>query len=372
MYFSELAAATFGLFVTVSNAHPGADHRHEAREYMAAIQAAHLPNDLSHCSEILRREGHERRTVERRIEVLRSEREIKGLPTDGRILKPRGSLIGRDAPTVLKTDHRSKTKFGPESKHTEIFANSSCVLTPHITEGPYWVIGEVVHEDLREKDKGQKGVDVILDVQVIDITTCKPLPSIYVEFWHANATGIYSGIIASANGGTADKSLSSSTFARGIQPTSADGVARFTTFYAGHYGGRSTHYHIATHLTGSLLPNNTFTGTTVSHVGQIFFDQSLTTEIEKTAAYRSNTFPVTTNAADFIFAQAATISDPVMRYSLLGDKVEDGLFGWLTLGVDSKKSAKNMSPVGRYGPDGTTLINCGGDPKGMFTPCKNG
>ncbi|CZT53126.1 uncharacterized protein RSE6_14578 [Rhynchosporium secalis] len=133
MYFSELAAATFGLFVTVSGAHPGADHRHEAREHMAAIQAAHLPNDLSHCSEILRRESHERRTVERRIEVLRSEREIRGLPMDGRILKPRGSLIGRDAPTVLKTDYRSKTMFGPESKHTEIFANSSCVLTPYIT-----------------------------------------------------------------------------------------------------------------------------------------------------------------------------------------------------------------------------------------------
>lgn len=119
----------------------------------------------------------------------------------------------------------------------------------------------------------------------------------------------------------------------------------------------------------SVQANNTFTGTTVSHVGQIFFDQSLTTEIEKTAAYKSNTFPVTTNAQDFIFAQAAATSDPVMSYSLLGHEVEDGLFGWLTLGVDATKAAKDMSPAARYGPDGTKLINCGGDPKGLFTPC---
>ncbi|KAH8645531.1 Intradiol ring-cleavage dioxygenase, partial [Tricladium varicosporioides] len=353
MYFLNLVSATLvGSFVALSNAHPGADHKREAREHMAAVQAAHLPNDLSHCAEILRRDGHEQRAIERRMEVLRSEREQRGLPTEARILKARGSLNDRDAPMVLKTDHKSKTKFGPDSKHSEIFANTSCVLTPHITEGPYWVIGEVIHGDLREKDKGQKGVDVILDVQVVDISTCKPLPNIYVEFWHANATGIYSGIVASANGGTSDKSLTTATFARGIQPTSADGVARFTTFYAGHYGGRSTHYHIASHLNGSILANNTFTGTTVSHVGQIFFDQSLTSEIEKTAAYKPNNFPVTTNQADFIFAQAAATSDPVMKYSLLSDKVEDGLFGWLTLGVDSKKAAKNISPAGRYSADG--------------------
>lgn len=87
-------------------------------------------------------------------------------------------------------------------------------------------------------------------------------------------------------------------------------------------------------------------------------------------SYKTNTFPVTTNQDDFIFAQAAATSDPVMQYSLLGDEVEDGLFGWLTLGVDATKAVKDMSPAARYGADGTTLINCGGDPKGMFTPCQ--
>jgi len=82
MHFLTLAATTLvGSFITLSNAHPGADHRREAREHMAAVQAAHLPNDLSHCAEILREDGHEQRAIERRMKVLRSEREQRGLPT---------------------------------------------------------------------------------------------------------------------------------------------------------------------------------------------------------------------------------------------------------------------------------------------------
>lgn len=82
MHLQNLATVTLGCtLLALTNAHPGADHWHEAREYKAAVQAAHLPNDLSHCTEKLRRDGHEQRMVERRMEALRFEREHRGLST---------------------------------------------------------------------------------------------------------------------------------------------------------------------------------------------------------------------------------------------------------------------------------------------------
>ncbi|KAF8321928.1 Intradiol ring-cleavage dioxygenase, partial [Cantharellus anzutake] len=62
----------------------------------------------------------------------------------------------------------------------------TCVMTPEVTEGPYFVMNELVRQNVREN---QRGVPLPLDIGVIDITSCKPLPNAFVEIWHANATG---------------------------------------------------------------------------------------------------------------------------------------------------------------------------------------
>lgn len=105
------------------------------------------------------------------------------------------------------------------------------------------------------------------------------------------------------------------------------------------------------HLNAALLPNNTITGGTISHVGQLFFDQSLITTVEKTAPYSTNTQPLTTNAQDFIMAQEAENGDPVLHYSFLGSKVEDGLFGWIAFGVDPSAN-RTVNAAAHYGEDG--------------------
>ena len=51
-----------------------------------------------------------------------------------------------------------------------------------------------------------------------------------------------------------------------------------------------------------------------------------------------NTQPLTTNAQDGIFGQEAATSDPVIEYSLLGQTVEEGIFGWLAFGIDLSKT----------------------------------
>lgn len=43
------------------------------------------------------------------------------------------------------------------------------------------VDGEFVRWDIRED---QAGVDMYVDIQLIDVSTCEPVPDIYIDFWH--------------------------------------------------------------------------------------------------------------------------------------------------------------------------------------------
>jgi protocatechuate 3,4-dioxygenase beta subunit len=38
-------------------------------------------------------------------------------------------------------------------------------------------------------------VPLTLNIQLIDVKTCEPVPRIYLEAWHCNATGVYSGVV---------------------------------------------------------------------------------------------------------------------------------------------------------------------------------
>lgn len=164
-----------------------------------------------------------------------------------------------------------------------------------------------------------------------------------------NATGVYGGVVTNGNGvGTKDPSNAFNTMLRGLQHTDAEGVAQFTTIFPGHYTGRAAHIHILAHLNSNVLSNGHYSGGTSAHVGQLFFDQSLITEIEKTSPYNTNTQALTTNAGDSIFSQEAASSDPVVIYSLLGSTVADGLFGWVAFGVNvgtskTVKAAANLA-----------------------------
>ena len=80
--------------------------------------------------------------------------------------------------------------FTPNTDASTIFAaNTSCILAPEVTAGPYYVLGEYVRKDVKE---GQAGIDMYLEVQYIDIETCEPVQGLYVDVWNCNATGVYS------------------------------------------------------------------------------------------------------------------------------------------------------------------------------------
>src|SRR3954466_1892255 len=66
----------------------------------------------------------------------------------------------------------------------------SCVLTPEMTEGPYYIPNEKVRRDITE---GRPGTPLTLRLSVVDASTCRLVPGAAVDIWHADAGGVYSG-----------------------------------------------------------------------------------------------------------------------------------------------------------------------------------
>lgn len=100
------------------------------------------------------------------------------------------------------------------------------------------VSGEFVRKNIKEKETG---LDLHLDIQIVDMATCKPIPQLAVDIWSCNATGVYSGIAGYGNGNNADKSNANNKALRGIQMSGADGAVQFETVVPGHYQGRTHH-----------------------------------------------------------------------------------------------------------------------------------
>ncbi|GKZ19345.1 hypothetical protein AbraIFM66951_005575 [Aspergillus brasiliensis] len=345
VHLNTLLTGLAGLASVVS-AHPGHDIRAEAAERAAFMKRA--PRGLSDCSAKLKARGLERQSIARRENAVNALRRKRGLQTHAPLLK------ARDLDTILNTTHHSSLNVDLETDPSVLFAsNATCVLGPDVTQGPYYVTGELIRNDISET---QEGVPLYLDIQLIDTSTCEPVPEIYIDIWHCNATGVYSGVTASGNGDSSDTSNLDATFLRGIQQTDSDGVVQFTSIFPGHYTSRATHIHVLSHSPNetTVLPNNTISGLYTSHanyVGQLFFDQDLITKVEATSPYSTNTQELTENADDSILSEEADTIDPFVEYVLLGDDVSDGVFGWISLGVDVSEDSE-ITPAAEYTADG--------------------
>ncbi|KAI1853982.1 hypothetical protein JX265_003695 [Neoarthrinium moseri] len=353
MRFITTAVSGLALLSSSAVAHPGHDLTQEIAERRSFLNNV-ARSDLSHCASKLKARGISDRNIARRTAAANKARAKRGL-------KKRDITFD----SVLATDH-NKTSAG-YSQNTDaatLFADyNSCVLTPETTQGPYYVSGEYVRRDIRES---QTGVDVVADYQVIDVNTCEPIPNAYLEIWHCNATGVYSGVSSTGQGGL------DSTWLRGIAKTDTDGVAQFETVFPGHYTGRATHIHTMVHLDATQKCNGTIgINTTDSHVGQTFFDQTLISAVEATAPYTTNEQELTLNSGDDILEGEADGVDPIMEYTLLGDSVEDGIFAWISFGINATYS-EYTSPAAIYyeggGQDNGDFSMGGGPDSGSGGP----
>ncbi|KAL3657613.1 hypothetical protein V7S43_017417 [Phytophthora oleae] len=241
-----------------------------------------------------------------------------------------------DATSVLATSHKTNLTDVTVSTYPEyLFGDDDsvkCVLVPETTQTIFYVKGELYRQDIAED---QIGVSLSTELQFIDISTCTPVSNLWIDFWHSNAAGVYSGVVGSEAGESAEASNVNATYLRGLVQTDSYGLAGFTSIFPGHNEGRAPHIDVVASYGGTFQNNNTYAGGSVVHAGELFFDQDLITQVEATSSYASNTQNLTLNDADKGLSEAAASGyDPIVEYALLGDSVEDGVFAWISIGVD--------------------------------------
>ncbi|HWQ02747.1 MAG TPA: intradiol ring-cleavage dioxygenase [Gaiellaceae bacterium] len=182
----------------------------------------------------------------------------------------------------------------------------SCVLTPEMTEGPYYIDGEKLRRNITE---GRPGAPLTLRLGVVNASTCKPIRGAIVDIWHADAAGVYSGFGAGA---------ANRTFMRGLQRTDANGVATFQTVYPGWYPGRTVHIHVKVHVAGNVV-----------HTGQLFFNDAATDAVYKRTPYSRRPSRTTRNTDDSIYVNGGSKS--LLKIARLGK----GYSGTITMGVQT-------------------------------------
>jgi protocatechuate 3,4-dioxygenase beta subunit len=164
---------------------------------------------------------------------------------------------------------------GPSGSGSVATSNAACVVTPALTEGPYFVDEMLNRSDIRaDPDTGAIRPGAILGLSFVlsqvGASTCGPLAGALAV--SLRRPGVYSDVAAQRTVGQ--------RFLRGYQGSDANGGVRFTTVYPGWYPGRAVHMHfkVRTNPTGSRGLELT---------SQVFFDEALTDAVHAQAPYSS-------------------------------------------------------------------------------------
>ncbi|KAI8265146.1 hypothetical protein K4K56_005213 [Colletotrichum sp. SAR 10_98] len=371
------------LLVGGTAAHPGDHHpdiSHLEREHAfhkrTAIAGA---EKMSRCADT---SGSVRQSaIQRRAGTLERLRQERGFT-------PQADVQRRNKAEVSYYDslNHNLTSMVKSGSYEELFgSNASCVLGRAETIGPYYVEGELIRSNITED---QIGIPMHMEIQFVDVNTCKPVPALFIDIWGANATGGYSG--ADSPAGFSGFGGLNSTFLRGIQITDEHGVASFDLIIPGHYYPRATHTHIVAWGNATTFANNaddlkgTVAGglatddTFVRYVGQLYYEQKLRDAVDPIWPYNTNTDKDNfKNVDDYILAENKTINgntvgdlgpyDPFLKYAYLTNDLADGIFAWHTIGIDMGDNFNGgFQAAAKYEEDGGRALNAWGD--GSITP----
>jgi protocatechuate 3,4-dioxygenase beta subunit len=180
-------------------------------------------------------------------------------------------------------------------------SDTSCVLSPVMTEGPFFVDERLNRSDLvsgSSKPAVVQGLPLTLDIQLRKVTAagCLPVAGLQVDIWHCDAVGEYSDVAA----GMGQSGSKGQAFLRGYQVSDANGRAKFTTIYPGWYPGRAIHIHVKARAFDGA-GNTTYDFTT-----QLFFDDAVSDAVMSTAPYNARGSRRTRNANEAIYANQSS------------------------------------------------------------------
>lgn len=217
------------------------------------------------------------------------------------------TLVPRDCSAEVGAFNAARAaKRGLDSRSIYLGpVNTTCILAPDSPKENY-VSGTPVSANIAG---GQNGLEFVLDVGLMDITTCKPLANTMVEVWSPNALGQYGN------------------FLRGATSSNSGGIAEFQMIYPGWSSG-ANHVNIAVHTSSSMSSSTT-------HVGKLYFTDQWTNLIGGTSPYTQNTHSRVMNNADSDYKNAMSKGySPVVSVTSIHDDWPEGVVGIITVGVN--------------------------------------
>lgn len=247
-----------------------------------------------------------------------------------------------------------------------------CILNKEATEGPFYIPRPLIRSNLTED---RVGVPLNLKINVVDVTKCEPAKDVWVDIWHADAHGEYSGwasgdAVAPSMGGLGflHRALDgqpdhgppnhgppdhgppghgppppgrggshtppeTSRWLRGVSRTDKTGLATFDTIMPAWYAGRTTHIHIRLHTGNTTTEDGMLVGEgNVAHTGQLFFADELVLELAKyEEPYKTHaeTLPPKLNQDDGIYMHSDGQEQLVTVERFTGI-----IMGSVTVGID--------------------------------------
>ncbi len=204
------------------------------------------------------------------------------------------TLVPTSVPTLTPADAATAAPAGTATQASAaatIVAVPNCVVSPALTEGPYFADVKLNRADIRSDPSDgvvKEGAPLQLTLRVSQMGSagCTPLAGAMVDIWHCDALGVYSDFQAE---GTAGK-----MFLRGYQVTDANGVAQFTTIYPGWYRGRAVHIHFKVRSSADAGKSYEFTS-------QFFFDETMTDKVHTQQPYATKGLDRLKNENDNIY-----------------------------------------------------------------------
>ena len=201
-----------------------------------------------------------------------------------------------------------RVRRGHAGPGTTDLATLQCIVTPAMTEGPFFVDEKLNRSNLvmGETDAAVASalpLSLVIGVFEVNGTMCTPLSGVQVDIWQANAVGVYSDI---APGVIQSVDTTGKQFLRGYQMTDDQGIVRFETIYPGWYMSRTIHIHFKLRM---------LSGTSASEfTSQMFFDEATNAMVLAKPPYsnRSDTRTVL-NDDDHIYNGTAMNGQPPRR-----------------------------------------------------------
>jgi protocatechuate 3,4-dioxygenase beta subunit len=209
-----------------------------------------------------------------------------------------GASMATTAPEATATSTAAATATEGQAATATLEAIPVCVVSPELTEGPYFVDENLNRFDIRADPTGgevKAGVPLELALRVLQVSGdgCLPLEGAQVDVWQCDALGVYSDVQDAGFDTTGQK------FLRGYQLTDASGVARFLTIYPGWYQGRTVHIHFK-------VRSGADDGQSYEFTSQFFFDDALSDLVFEHEPYAAKGARGTRNANDMIYQEAGS------------------------------------------------------------------